>query len=760
MADSLIKLLTHKYKSDNKLLDLLNSKGGGSDTQLSLAGTPPTTKTVSVNGPLKPVKQSTPNTVDKVLGAVANYANGIAQTFNIPVESVIRQIQGKKQLWTDEQISDAASNAMFLTGGMVEGSPVGLPAGVSDLLGPATDQIIAKGADVAGDLKAGAQDVVDTTRTAYNTSPLSSETGAIGDNVSNLSRDMRFKQGNPQFRPNTNPEVPTYATTQDAPATGFTPEELAQQRAAQVAKESPSKPNTQTEIPSYNPPDRGTDVLGEPGAVHIPVSSDVNTAAKQVTAQNAVDNIPGTTATEKFTNLRPRITELSNQINAYNAANPVNIPESQIKDSIVDQIKPFIAPEGTDLVEAHGRGLITSEEAKIMANDTVRQLKLQAGIDTPTIDSQSGIPIDQITKMKQGYNQLYGPILAKRAAGGNLTGYEQIQLASRDGLDAIMPKGVKDLSMEQSGLYNAEAELGKQANVDYKTAQAAANTPKENPITSLLKGSVSSIPHAAASAGVLAGLGIGGYGVWANAQIPKNYQFGSGNVTIPPVTDIKDSAGNQLVVNPTDYQNQIADLNKQKQSYQTLATLGVPEAKTAQANIDTQIKTLTSKLNTMQPIYNQYTDTSNIIQGLDEAQKAIKAANPTFLQAYGSLGGLLTGVRASIDPNYATFVQKLNNLHQMYGLDVSNIINSGSRQSADAAISATVQDQINRLKNTVKNSGGVWPGEAPKTGGELLKNMIQQTNNPPPTTPPTEQTTAQPTPDAFQNMLQGAMQGR
>jgi hypothetical protein len=281
-----------------------------------------------------------------------------------------------------------------------------------------------------------------------------------------LERDLRFKQGNPSYKINPNPEVPTYGIKQETPKTGLTPQDLP------PIVPPVEKPNVP--IPPYNPPIRGVNEVGKPGNVHILVGGHIDDAAKLKTAQTAVDNIPGLTATDKFTNLSSRMGELSDQIKSYNASHPVNIPESEIKDSIINQVKPLIAPEGTDLVEAHQRGLITQPEANIIADDTVRQLKLQAGIKTPTIGATSDLPIDQITQMKQSYNKLYGNLLSKRVNGGNLAPYEQIQLASRDGLDSIIgtkQPQIKNLSLEQSGLYNAEEQLGKLQNTEYAQSQ-------------------------------------------------------------------------------------------------------------------------------------------------------------------------------------------------------------------------------------------------------------------------------------------------
>jgi len=94
------------------------------------------------------------------------------------------------------------------------------------------------------DAEAGVQDVANTAKAGYNASPLSSEAGAVGTDVKNLSRDMRFKQGNPEFKPNVNPEAPMYSSTQDTPASGFTKEELAKNNAElpPITSEKPFTP--------------------------------------------------------------------------------------------------------------------------------------------------------------------------------------------------------------------------------------------------------------------------------------------------------------------------------------------------------------------------------------------------------------------------------------------------------------------------------------------------------------------------------------
>ncbi len=329
--------------------------------------------------------------------------------------------------------------------------------------------------------------------------------GALG---TSLKRDMRYKQGNPEYKVNPNPERATYSTV--APETSVTKTKTtgANPAPTQATQEQP-------ETPTYTPIVRGEKEIGKPGAIHINTDGSIDTAQKQTNAQKAVDNIPGTTATDKFNNLNNRMTEISNQIDSYNKANPITIPESAIKSKILDQVKPYIAPRGMQPAEAQINGFITEEQANIIADDTIRQLKKGAGIEAITPNTQYDIPIGDVFNMKTSFNKIYGGLLDKRYSGGNLTTGQQVQLAARDGLDQAIseyqPK-IKDLTLEQSGLYNSQGQLAKMANSEYQESLK----PKPNMFEKVM-GNVKSNP-----AGYLAlgGLGLmGGPGLLSAGEI-------------------------------------------------------------------------------------------------------------------------------------------------------------------------------------------------------------------------------------------------
>lgn len=479
-----------------------------------------------------------------------------------------------------------------------------------------------------------------------------------------------------------------------------------------------------------------------------------------------LNDVPGSTWSEKNVNMKGAMKDLTKQIN--NAPN-VQVPMTDYQEAGANRLKPLVT--AGKLSDQQANSAVTSwlgriyNAAKPSTPPVENTLDENGNLVAPkTNEFPTTIDKDTAVAMHKANNDAVGTFYKSDGTlKDNLSPEDEAKVALRNASSDVLKNNlpdVNDLIQKQSHLFKADNVVGRLASdeqsANLKAQNASSATPSQNPLVGLLKGSVSSPSHVLATGGVLASLGMGAYGANIALSQPKNYKFSSGAVNLPGLNEIKDSTGNSMIVNPADFQNQLTAINNQEKQYQFQASLGIPSATSALANLELQKQSLTNKFNTVKPVYDQYVETSNQMQGLNQAQQLIKSANPQWFQAFGPVGGQLTSLRAALVPGYAKFEQQLNNLHQQFGIDVSAIKTASSPEAADAAINQTVKAYESKLQNTVKNSGGVWPGEAPpiKTGGDVLKNLLQQTNQDSTSTPsPSPTTTVAPTPDAFQKLL-------
>lgn len=249
------------------------------------------------------------------------------------------------------------------------------------------------------------------------------------------------------------------------------------------------KPTPEEINPHYD----ATAETGKPGAIRIQPNDELNGPRKAVIAQSAVDNIPGTTATEKFTNAEARVAQLGQQRDTIAAQSTALIPESQIREDYYNQIAPYIAPPNTSPTGSQ----VTPAEAQTMVDNQIAQYQAKNGI-TPSIDPETQQPsytVAQVAQMKDQAN-LYGKkLLEARGNGVSLTPAQQIELAGRDGLQTTLKNAAPDvakITQEQSGIYDAIPDLSKQAQQEYMTQQN--NLPLIQKVGNVLKNPLSLIP--------------------------------------------------------------------------------------------------------------------------------------------------------------------------------------------------------------------------------------------------------------------------
>lgn len=464
---------------------------------------------------------------------------------------------------------------------------------------------------------------------------------------------------------------------------------------------------------------------GKPGSIKITLPADINGAAKEVIAQKAVDNIPGTTATEKYTNLQPRLKQLDQGIKAFNASNPIDVPVQNLRANYVDQVKHLIAPTGTLSGEAERMGMVTQDQADMMADNFIRQVELKAGINPPIdmANAQATLPIDQITAMKKAANEINGPLLDKRYAGNGLTPAEQIQIASRDALDktiSVVQPNIKQMSLEQSGIYDSVPSLNKARLTEMKslsdnpppsTLQKIIKTAKW-PLTVAGLYEAHNLPNVVGSAAALGKSALSNL----NEKVNGSSQFSSvsQDVNSMPSTQ-KFSVSTPLddgsVVSEQEQGRRQGDLQAKIDQEQ----LNNPNA----ANSDlAQFHKNEQEYNAQGNIRKVATDTKNLLLSANNAVEAIQNADPSFLNALNQ--GFDQMSKAS-NGKYSKLAIDLENLQNLSNVNLSGAKN---KESLLAAVDAIVSLQQSRLAAAQDQYSGVQvPPSAPE---------ISPANTPPP----------------------------
>lgn len=289
-------------------------------------------------------------------------------------------------------------------------------------------------------------------------------------------RDMRYKQGNFQTKSITNP---LEASTE----TGAVREPVPMNPQPEVAPitESAPPPPTQT-----NPAVESSVNTGEPGKYKIFTKAGINGAERDALAQQATDNLPGTTAAEKYSSMAKRMSQISDNISEYNKVHPVSVPSSLLRQNYLASIDHLIAPEGTLESVASEQGMITPEKASQQADSFLQTLERKAGVKV-SVDPETSLnnySIEDLTKMKTTENDLNSKLLSKRYKDpSSLTPEEDLRLGIRDALDkTIIQKqpAIKDMTLEQSGLFSSTEPLQDYAKSEYADAQKLASQPNPN----------------------------------------------------------------------------------------------------------------------------------------------------------------------------------------------------------------------------------------------------------------------------------------
>lgn len=490
-----------------------------------------------------------------------------------------------------------------------------------------------------------------------------------------------------------------------------------------------------------------------PKVVRVVLKPGVYGAGREAAVQKTVDSIvPGATATEKYNNLQPTMNNLGDQITNIMAQDPKAAPLQQV----LSDYDKNLQDQGV-----YRTSSASKDQVQKIANGYINDLHNEASGGNAVLNP-SEIQDTSLQKIKQQVNQDSQSIYKKIDNGTSLNDKDKVILAARQTLDdtlTTLHPEIKDLTTQQSHLYDAADSLFKGREGEIKDTSATPNTFLGNLKQGVINHPIGSI---ATGASLLSGAGLLGYTAKVAASQPKNYQFSSGNVNLPALNDISDSNGNSLGdQNVSNYLDKLSSINDQEKGLALSNRLHLPGADAKLSQLETDKQTLAAQNVKIAPVINQYLETQNALSGLQAAQGLIKNANPQWFQAYGPVGSQLTGIRSALVPGYSSFIQQLNSLSGS-GINTSAIANAASPQAADAAIQTAVKYYQNKLNNTLSTSGYRLPSSQ-ITGKDILNTQLNNANNPPQAAPSTAQASpspqqASPTPDKFQQLLQAGYQ--
>lgn len=492
------------------------------------------------------------------------------------------------------------------------------------------------------------------------------------------------------------------AGLQMLPSSGSTPPP-----ASAVAAESEPAVAT-AEKEAVLPPIANELPKGRAGVIRVPFQEDANGALKQANSQAAIDDLPGNNAIQKYQSMNKQLGDLDKQIKVFNAAHPVSVSGDDVRNTYLKQMQPLMAAPGTSEIDAQKMGMITPDKAEFMADNYIRQMQLAAGLDiTMDPSTQTGTyTIDQITDMKKAANGLNKGLLSARAAGNNLTPEQKMQLANVDTLDGVIKQyqpAIKDLSMEQSGLYYGLDALTKAANEEAKNLPANLAEKAGN----ILKNPLFGIPAAAIGLteaknipdllgkGIVAGqAGLKKIGSLLNPSGDK--ALAAGEVVTQPTVDrytFDNPLTNGIVQGGADFAQTQGDL----QAKIAQEKLNNPQ----QANTDQGIFDKNQTRYTAQSqVRDVAQNTQTLLSQANEAASALDAVDPSFVnalsQGYDSLS------KAS-DGKYAALAATLNALDQSSPVDLTT---AKTKESLMAAIDKIVENQKKNLKAATTAYGG------------------------------------------------------
>lgn len=398
---------------------------------------------------------------------------------------------------------------------------------------------------------------------------------------------------------------------------------------------------------------------GEPGQFRVSTKAGIGGAARDAIAQNAVDNIPGVSAAEKYSNMAKRMGQLGDQITAYNAANPVSTTSEVLRGDYLKSIDNLLAPEGMLESTAQSQGLIGQKTASQMADEFIQTLERKAGVQV-SADPQTSLrtySIDDLTKMKQQANSVLGDLLEKRYNDpSSLTLDEKIRLASRDALDKTITQiqpAIKQMTLEQSGLFDSAKPLQKLSLTEQAAADKAALAPKPTLLDR-------------AKAHPLGALGLAGVGGFGIAKLPDiaggltaaaQNAFDSTNIQAAPeaaatIYKISNPTNDGSIMSDSDYAQQVGQLQQQ-----IGATKISDPVKSAQ--LEGQLSSLQTRYNSQDKLRTLSNDSERVTSVANRAVQDLATADPGMINA---LNGGYDAMQTASNGKYAALATDLQTL--------------------------------------------------------------------------------------------------
>lgn len=488
------------------------------------------------------------------------------------------------------------------------------------------------------------------------------------------------------------------------------------------------------------------------GATRVTVKPSYYGASKEAAVQKTVnDVVPGDTATEKYANLEPTMTKLGADIQNKLAANPQDIPLSRVKSDLMTNLEDQIMSKNLSSKTAQSEvdGYLRDLGAKS------NQHNIPEGQVESTVNKPETINSTDLFSLKQKVNDQYQGVKKKIDNGTQLNPREQVIAVARQTFDDVVSdyhKDVKDLTTQQSHLYDAapslykgrEAEISdaakaaeKESNRDYSQQILGTKIPGRvaKPFVQKAEGLANNAEGKVAGASArLAPLGgsvvrglppIGGIQAIANnisgepENGPGNNESNHDQSVSQTYSDV--NSGRYAALAPqgqlstdqyTAQQNKyINDIAGAKASGNTIA------AQTLQGNLDS----LNNSWNNASGVRDEAVKLNKTLLVGNAAARAIDAADPGLLSLNGSFDKLLN----SSNRNYAALGSALQKLQQDTGVNISG---AKTKEALVGALDQAMQVERTNYNALLQQQTGAPASQNKPAGIQALPTQAPQSN--------------------------------
>ena len=275
--------------------------------------------------------------------------------------------------------------------------------------------------------------------------------------------------------------------------------------------------------------------------VRIVLDPSIGAPAREKAVQQTVDTlVPGSTATEKYTNLQPTMDNLGQQIQTVMKNDPKTANITEIMGNYDKNLQSEGVYRNSDIT---GNTSQKRDAIQKQAQSYITDLYNSARGETSDV-VPSNISDQSLYTLKQQINADASSIFKKINNGTTLTDKDRVVLAARQTIDDTLTQlhpEVKQLTTTQSHLYDAKDSL-------FKGREAEIKTAANNPTGWGKLGSILKNPAVIAGASGVLGASAGGIGGLAGAGIsavPALFKNFTDGMNKNPDTNTNNNGGNQ-----------------------------------------------------------------------------------------------------------------------------------------------------------------------------------------------------------------------